>query len=232
MIRSIRKLTLSKDIQYGPGAFSGVDSIHQLYISSEIRLSESMFRDCGNLVYVCMTDSMEKYALPDYMFANCGRLSRFDWHGTWKTVPKGFFIGCSSLQLTLPAEMTEIGERAFSSCRKLGPELTVPADCLLDKEAFYGCTGIETVRYAGKATLNDGCFRSSGVTAVSMPDNASAIPAYTFEGCKALKEITIPAQIRSLGQYAFSGCGAESLELPATVLSVDKNVFSGCSELK
>ena len=79
-IGMLRNLGLSADISYASNAFSYVNCIQRLYISSDIRLSDYMFYGCGNLVYVCLTDSIENYKLPEGLFYGCRKLRRFDWH--------------------------------------------------------------------------------------------------------------------------------------------------------
>lgn len=64
--------------------------------------------------------------------------------------------------------------------------------------------------------------------------NATALPDYTFTQKKYLLNVTLPAELRSIGQRAFSGCArlCGTLTLPATVTAIEYGAFIGCAHLR
>lgn len=54
-----------------------------------------------------------------------------------------------------------------------------------------------------------------------------------FESKLSLKELTVPAGVKSISTYAFSGCeNIEVVELPDTLESIGELSFMGCRKLK
>ncbi|MBR4200730.1 MAG: leucine-rich repeat protein, partial [Oscillospiraceae bacterium] len=206
-IKTLRDLTLSKDIQYGASVFGRIRSVRSLSIPSDVRLSSGMFSGCSNLVYVCLPDNISNYNLPDSMFANCTHLRTFDYRGTWTEIPDSFFSGCSSLEFAIQPEMTAFGMSAFQGCTGLGPELVIPNNSKISQNAFFGCTGIQKIRFAGNVRqFGESCFSNTSITELSVPKNLNYIPKGAFAYCKKLKEAIIPEHIQKIYEQAFNSC--------------------------
>lgn len=64
--------------------------------------------------------------------------------------------------------------------------------------------------------------------------NATAIPDFTFSQKKYLLRITLPHNLKSIGQRAFSNCGrlCGTVTLPANVTALEYGVFMGCPRLR
>ncbi len=83
---------------------------------------------------------------------------------------------------------------------------------------FKGCKAITSVDYTGLNAFSDGGntpqdLKLAGDTFLDCTSltevifgNATAIAENTFNGCSALREITIPASVTSIGKNAFVGC--------------------------
>lgn len=92
-------------------------------------------------------------------------------------------------------------------------EITIPGSVkLIDTDAFWECTGLESV------TLNDGL---------------ETIGGRAFGSCKSLESIAIPSSVTSIGSSAFSDCLClEFASLPDKLTEIAGGLFSGCSSLK
>ena len=54
-----------------------------------------------------------------------------------------------------------------------------------------------------------------------------------FLKCSSLKAISLPGDLKSVGESAFYGCSSlETLNLPSGITSIDKDAFFGCSSLE
>jgi hypothetical protein len=54
-----------------------------------------------------------------------------------------------------------------------------------------------------------------------------------FEGCKKLKEITLPKGIKKIGRRTFADCEElETITLPVGIAKINEDAFDGCKKLK
>ena len=62
--------------------------------------------------------------------------------------------------------------------------------------------------------------------------NLTSIVDEAFRGCTALKSLTLPISVTSIGYGAFRDCNITSIIIPKSVVSIDVNLFSGCNSLE
>ena len=136
------------------------------------------------------------------------------------------FAGCSGLtSVTIPNSITSIGGNAFYNCSGL-TSITIPNSVTsIDKDAFNGCSGLTSVHISD---LEVWCKISFS--------NHSANPLYgghhLYLNNEEIKDLVVPKNISSIGNYAFCGCyGLTSVIIPDNVTSIGYGVFSYCSNL-
>ncbi|MBO7369402.1 MAG: leucine-rich repeat protein [Clostridia bacterium] len=102
-------------------------------------------------------------------------------------IPLGAFSGYRCLtSITLPQDITSIGDYAFYGCSGL-QSIEIPSGVKsIGSRAFYGC---------------------SGLTSFSIPSGVTTIDQFTFSNCSSLKSLYIPVSVKSIAMYAFSGNG-------------------------
>ena len=89
-------------------------------------------------------------------------------------------------------EVTSIGNKAFTDCKKL-TSLTIPNSVMsIDNRAFYGCENLSSL---------------------TIPNSVTSIDNYVLGGCKSLSSLTIPQSVTYIGELAFYGCNFESIEV-------------------
>ncbi|WP_206173260.1 leucine-rich repeat protein [Treponema ruminis] len=142
--------------------------------------------------------------------------------------PTKSFRGCSNLSaIALPDSLKSIGEGAF-----------------------YGCSGLKTVYYAGTIeqwlgiqfewwNSNPCCngadlyINGEKLTELVVPDSVTSIGQFAFSGCSGLTSVEIGNGVTSIGEYVFYGCsGLTSVEVPDSVMSIGQGAFSECSSLE
>ena len=104
-------------------------------------------------------------------------------------IGSGAFCGCTNLSsVSLGSGVTRIGQGAFYNCMDLGSIALPDAVAGVEWCAFYGCVSLSSFT-AGE-----------GLTAVD---------GYAFADCTALTAVSFPANVKTVGERAFSGRSSE-----------------------
>ena len=123
------------------------------------------------------------------------------------------FYHCSSMtSITIPNNVTSIGNSAFEGCSSL-TSITIPNSVTsIGKSAFAYCSGLTTISISNKVTqLNASTFFGcKNVVNIVIPDKVTIIDYNVFESCTGLLNITIPASVKSVGNYAFRQCSIDT----------------------
>ena len=145
-------------------------------------------------------------------------------------------------EVTIPAEVTSIGDWAFYGCSGL-TSITIPF--VGEKADGTGSTrfsyifgydvpeSLKEVIITGGTSIGERAFyECSGLTSITIPDSVTSIGEYAFYECSGLTSITIPDSVTSIGEYAFYECsGLTSITIPDSVTSIGSRAFSGCTGL-
>lgn len=114
--------------------------------------------------------------------------------------------------MTVPGNVTSIGEWAFSGCRGL-TAVNLPD----------GITAIEDGTFAG----------CNGLRSIDIPENVTSIGEDAFNGCFGIVSVRLPDGIVSIGDTAFSRCsGLEHVNIPRNVTSIGTGAFNSCPDLR
>ncbi len=104
-------------------------------------------------------------------------------------------------------------------------EVTIPSTLGEKQVTVIGDTAFMNCDKITKVTIPD------GVTKIGETGSPNAVYGAFFE-CTALKEIVIPASVKSIAQYAFLRCTSlEQLNLPNGLEQIGWGAFEGCSSL-
>ena len=152
------------------------------------------------------------------------------------------FSECISLTaITLPAGLTHIGNRAFSSCNLT--TVTLPASLKHVGGGAFSGTGIrKVVSLSPNFTFRDGCLIDqlrhrliaylSDNSKVSLPVGLTHIGNEAFYMCDKLSAITLPNSLTHIGYSAFSECSnLISITLPGSLTHIEGSAFKGCKNL-
>lgn len=160
--------------------FKGCTSLTE--VTLPVRLSSFdilAFSGCTSLEAINVEDGCAAYASVDGMLTDANKSKIIK-------APEGMTVA-----LKIPTGILTVGESAFENCKKI-TSITVPGwVTLIEKNAFKSCTGVTAIVFEGEAN-----------------DLALTIGEGAFYGCKAstteaISEITLPANLKSLGKNAF-----------------------------
>lgn len=136
--------------------------------------------------------------------------------------------------LTIPDDITHIGDNAFSKCSRLY-SVTIP-----DSVTSIGSAAFQECRYLTDVTVPDSVTsigsaafsECESLTSVTLPDGISVIDDYMFHNCSQLPVVTVPEHVTSIGSFAFSHCSfLTTVIIPRGVESIGMCAFEQCTRL-
>ena len=191
------------------------------------RIGDNAFEDCNALTSVSLPATVTR--IGDNAFEDCNALTSVSLPATVTSIGEYAFDGCTSLlSVTLPAGLTTIEYYAFYGCSSLS--ISVPDGVEVEDGAFYGCDAMAD---------SDGFVIVGGIlhyyagsdAVVTVPDKVTAIGSEAFEDCDFLTSVTLPATVKSIGDWSFWGCSSLDMEIPDGVTEIGYRAFYGCSAL-
>ena len=127
-------------------------------------------------------------------------------------------------EIVIPNGLWDVGQNLFKGTawyKGLTDEYCIVGDSLLIK--YNGdSTNIvipEGVKHVGSAFIN------SGVVSISFPSTLESIGASAFHGNWTLKSVTIPGNVKIIGNAAFSSCGLTELTIEEGVTEIKNYAF-------
>ena len=130
-----------------------------------------------------------------------GAMTSHPWSDDYKT---------QITSVTLPDDLTEIGQYAFDGCNQI-TSIAIPN---------------------GVTSINDGAFLNcSALASVEIPNSVTTIGDDAFYGCVALTSIEIPNSVTTIGQAAFRNTGLTSVKISGGVTSIADQTYAFCTAL-
>ncbi len=171
-------------------------------------------------------------------------------------LPSQAFFGSNLSQITLPANITSIGNGAFASTKIKSIEIPQGvtfigdftfADCgmltdikfptslsTLGSYAFSGCDGISSIDMSNTQITEISNHTFSGCSAlqnVTLPNTIDYIGDYAFTATSSLGTISLPNNLKSIGNHSFEHSGIQSIQIPESVNKVGEYAFACCDKL-
>jgi len=229
---ALTSVTLNNGItSIGTWAFSSCDKLTSVTIPASATCISDAFAYNTGLTDITVDPSNANYSSLDGML--------FDKKQTSLMLCPGGKSG----NITIPASVTNIEDRAFNSCANL-TEITVDSHnadySSLDGVLFnksqtmlIRCPERKQGNYiipAGVTSIGGEAFCDcTGLTNVTIPVGVTGIGYRAFTLCSGITGITIPTSVTSVGEGAFSFChGLTSLTIPTSVTSIGDEAFSDC----
>lgn len=149
------------------------------------------------------------------------------------------WTACSTIQFG--KSVRSIGAEAFSGCRNLNGDLTIPDSVqIVGDRAFSGCTGLTGTLTLGNSlqTIGGGAFYNCPLFGdLVIPDSVTSIGSYAFCTLPYLRPETqgtlaLGKNLRSIGEFAFrESTYTGSLTIPDSVVEIGERAFYQCENL-
>ena len=173
-----------------------------------------------------------------YVSGFCGtKITKVQFPSTLEEIGASAFSNCKSLmcEISLPESLKKIGDNAFW-CSSIKGNLVLP-DGLeeIGSLAFCECGGLTGSLTIPKRVkiIQQSSFSYSGFKGnLNLPKGLVEIGACAFSNTKFKGELNIPANVTTIGDEAFSSTVFNgTLVLPKELISLGSSVFSGCWRL-
>lgn len=166
------------------------------------------------------------------LFRNVSKLNTVIMPSYLTTTGRGTFMDSPLSSITLPKNLTSIGNNAFNGCSGLR-DISIPSGVTsIGKGAFKGC-GLKEFTLPKQVTeITDEMFFNCSLQHIYLHDGLKCIGNYAFAN-SALTEITIPNSVMYIGENCFSGsyCLEEAVILSDQITEIPNEAFADCNAL-
>lgn len=148
------------------------------------------------------------------------------------TTGSGTFMDSPLSSITLPKNLTSIGNNAFNGCSGLR-DISIPSGVTsIGKGAFKGCSLKEFTLPKQVTEITDEMFWNCSLQHIYLHDGLKSIGNYAFAN-SALTEITIPNSVMYIGENCFSGsyCLEEAVISSDYITEISNEAFADCNAL-
>ncbi len=221
---------------------------------------ENNIRYAGTWAVEVTDDTKDKYTLrnnttgiADYTFSGCTNLTAITIPESVTSIGSSAFYGCTGLTaITIPEGVTSIEGGTFGGCSGL-TSITIPNSVTSIGHSAFINTNLpieNNIRYAGTwaVEVTDGSLTSytlrdnttgiadnmfeyyENMTGITLPDNLRYIGNNVCMHCRSLSltSLTIPNGVISIGASAFMNCwNITSVTIPSSVTSIGERAFTG-----
>ncbi|MBR2340780.1 MAG: leucine-rich repeat domain-containing protein [Clostridia bacterium] len=226
-----------------PRATFAASTIESIVMGNVTEIGKQAFYDCKSFKTIYYTCAESEYVAPTtigsnnepFTAATAYYYSETEAAGCWRYVD-----GVPTLWATAPVEPETPAEPVMS----FEYELNAAGDGYIVKKytgnvaevvipATYEGKPVVEIYSAGKG--KEAAFQgNTTITSVTIPGSVKTMGDYAFTGCTALTSVTFEEGFTAIdGIYAFSGCSSlATVNLPSTLKSISRNAFASNTSLK
>lgn len=220
--KALKSLVLPENVvSIGTYAFYQCSALTSVTFGSKIRtVYNGAFNDCTNLKTVQISD-LAAWCNIEFGMENSNPLTLDG---------ANLYVGNQVItELVIPEGVTSIGDYAFFGTNFRS--VTIPDSVASIGHAAFSGSAIERL-VLNAALIDDSAFSNcTSLTSVTFKDGVHYINDWAFENCTALSSVTFGNGLLSIGDKAFSATAIKEITLPASLRSIESTAFYSCESL-
>lgn len=212
-------------VAIGDNAFKGSTGLTSVTIPETVTsIGNNAFMSCAGLTSVSIPNSVAQ--IGSNAFKGCMGLSSINLPVKLTALNEHAFDSCGITSIIIPEAITAIPTGCFANCYML-ETVTLPAELTaIGKEAFYRCNSLKSIDLPETiTTLEQGAFKSSGLTSFTLPPQITTISAELLRYTSNMKTVTLHDKLTTIGSFSFANCGLSSIDIPLSVREIKANAF-------
>ena len=180
---------------------------------SVTKINYNAFEGCKNLSSVTFADGSADLSFGNKVFLNCTSLNNLTLPARLSNAGYGSFQGCTALtNLTVDSSSTALVVQDGSLYEKNSDGVSYTMNTYSPTSTATSFTVPETVNSLpvtgiGRMTFQNNAYLSS----VTVPVKVVTFDSFCFDGCSALKKVSIAAENPTIANYAFTNLAAGSV---------------------
>ncbi|MBP7831125.1 MAG: leucine-rich repeat domain-containing protein [Kiritimatiellae bacterium] len=216
------------------GAFAACSSLLAIHVdeanAAYCSMDGVLFDEAKTVLLQCPGGKPGSYAISngvvrigDNAFDHCYAITNIELAGSVTQIGERAFQSCRFATIAIPAGVASIGAGAFAYCLNLTAFTVEDANPL-----FSSANGVLFDK--GQGTLLQ--YPVGGPAAYAIPVGVTNIGAGAFLWCAHLAEVTIPGTVSWIGEEAFRGCTLlTDITIPDSVTWIGREAFGLCESL-
>lgn len=195
-------------------AFKNCYGLKSITIPGSVtKINYNAFDGCKDLAAVTFADGSADLSFGNKVFLNCTSLNNLTLPARLSDAGYGSFQGCTALtNLTVDSSSTALVVQDGSLYEKNSDGVSYTMNTYSPTSTATSFTVPETVNSLpvtgiGRMTFQNNAYLSS----VTVPANVVMFDSSCFDGCSALKKVSIAAENPTIANYAFSNLAAGSV---------------------
>ena len=210
------------------------------------------FANCSSLRHVDIKEGL--VTIGASAFSETENLQAITLPNSLETIGSRAFYNTGLRLLTIPANVSSIGDAAFTSNRgeynynnlgsyyyagggTLKEVIFAPNSRLtsLPSYAFLGQDNLRTIDWENTniITINRGAIAyCKKIKIPQLPKKLKTIKEYAFDGCSSIDTIHLPSRLETIEGYAFRDCSnVDVIKISSSVRNINNYAFTGCSNV-
>ncbi|MBO4551966.1 MAG: leucine-rich repeat protein, partial [Candidatus Methanomethylophilaceae archaeon] len=211
---------------------------HSLYLEKVVlndglvRIGRWAFGYCSKLEHISSSQGMDVFPttvalIGDCAFYRCESLNSFSLPEELEVIGSSAFESCGMTEVSLPYNITSIGERTFSNCMNL-TEFSFSSGYSASLSIHQGVL----YRYSPSSMELLSYPAAKGSETYTLHDETTKIMPGAFAGCSNLKEVILNDNLSTIDMTAFQDCHSLTTIDLKNILMINTSAFDGCENLR